>query len=858
MAVLKKKRRVVTRIGVRKAQAKSCVENTPVGAGRAAWGFEALSVFFGVIAVFVLLSILSHQLNRISSTTLYVSGSPSPATNLMGPVGHLLAVTLCGFLGWCSLMVVVWLSAVALYFWSFVEKWGGERPPIGSKALAVFGLVGSLFFCAALAAVLGGDRMGGRVGMAITLPLLKYLNAGGAFLICAAVFLLFVGFATQQSTGRVVRVIMQGSFKLLEFGFITLPLGVVWLMRKVWAFLWRGVVEVGKFAAPSWLEVRFAGKVKEEGTADAVLAKPRLRKNELPYSPLDEFDGEPGRKVVVMRRNNVEAQGKKEIKKQSRDQKQEEGVKDRLPDAKYKPFEISMLSKGEQVAGSEADEELLAKSKLIEDKLRDFGIFGRVTEVHPGPVITLFEFEPAAGVKVGRIAALQDDLSMSLRATSIRIIAPIPKKGTVGIEVPNRQRELVRLRDVLESEAALQAESILNVPIGKDTYGDAVTIDISMMPHLLMAGATGTGKSVLINTLLLSLLYRASPSELGLILIDPKILELSVYEGIPHLMVPVVTSAKQARAVLEWAVKEMNRRYRLMQRFGVRSLDGYNRIAKGEVEAELREQIYKDNLVMLKQEQLLDKGEVPQSEGALAAGQGELICSEEAKPIPKIVIVIDELADLMLSVGREIEELITRLAQKARAAGIHLIVATQRPSVDVITGLIKANFPARISFRVASRIDSRTILDCMGADKLLGRGDMLIRLPGCEHVKRVHGAYVSDTEVQRVVNFIKRQGTPHYDEGILEICEKALEEENDRAAQTGEAGGEHDEFYDRAVQLVMEKGQASTSMIQRAFRIGYNRAARIIEVMEQEGLVGPMEGVKPREVLIRAGTDQDF
>jgi S-DNA-T family DNA segregation ATPase FtsK/SpoIIIE len=505
--------------------------------------------------------------------------------------------------------------------------------------------------------------------------------------------------------------------------------------------------------------------------------------------------------------------------------------------------DLKLLVQEEEQELGDDDEELREKAEQIESKLRDFNIAGRVTQVHPGPVITLFEFEPAAGVKVGRIAALQDDLAMSLRASSIRIIAPIPKRGTVGIEVPNKHRAVVRLRDCLESESLRQSESILSVPLGKDTYGEAVVVDVASMPHLLMAGATGTGKSVSINAILLSLLYRAHPAELGLILIDPKVLELSIYDGIPHLRVPVVTDARQAKAVLGWAVKEMERRYRYMQKFGVRNIDGYNQIVSGDHPSMAQTELFSQ--------------QSPEAKEGIADGEGgttvEPTAPEQLRTMPKLVIVIDELADLMLTVGREIEELITRLAQKARAAGIHLIVATQRPSVDVITGLIKANFPARLSFRVTSRIDSRTILDSMGAEKLLGKGDMLFMLPGAVPLKRVHGAFVSDLEVQKVVTSLKAQCPPQYDDAIIAACEKALAEESSANGQGGNGeGGENEEFdpfYDKAVELVLEKGQASTSMIQRTFRIGYNRAARIIEMMEREGVVGKMDGVKPREVL---------
>ncbi len=501
----------------------------------------------------------------------------------------------------------------------------------------------------------------------------------------------------------------------------------------------------------------------------------------------------------------------------------------------YVPPPLDLLARGKPASDSEDDEELVQLSRQIEAKLKDFGILGRITAVHPGPVVTLFEFEPAPGVKVGRITALQDDLAMSIKASSVRIVAPLPKKGTVGIEVPNRNRDMVLLRDVLESDAFSQAESSLSVALGKDTYGEPVVVDIAAMPHLLIAGATGTGKSVCINTLLLSLLFRTSPSDLGLILIDPKVLELNIYEKIPHLRVPVVTVPKQARGVLNWACMEMDRRYRLMQRFGVRNIDGYNKVVSGEIRPGA------------------DDGEPEGEDEDESFSQKAVVPGEILEKLPKILIVIDELADLMLTVGKEIEELITRLAQKARAAGIHLILATQRPSVDVITGLIKANFPARLSFRVTSRIDSRTILDCMGAERLLGKGDMLFMQPGAVSLRRIHGAFVSDDEVGKAVKAIRSKSTPQYDEKIIAMCEQALQDESGRGDASGEGGeAEYDEFYDKAVELVIQKGQASTSMIQRTFRIGYNRAARIIEMMERDGVVGPMDGIKPREVLIQS------
>lgn len=440
-----------------------------------------------------------------------------------------------------------------------------------------------------------------------------------------------------------------------------------------------------------------------------------------------------------------------------------------------------------------------ALAEKIEESLKEFNVTGKIKEVHPGPVVTTFEFEPAPGIKVGKVATLQDDLAMSLKAHSIRIVAPIPKKGTIGIEVPNRTRYVVRLRTVLESQTFQQAPD-LALCLGEDTVGEPVVVDLAAMPHLLIAGATGTGKSVCINSLLISLLYKNSPENLGLILIDPKVLELSIYDGLPHLKAPVITEAKKAKAVLQWAVGEMERRYKFLQKFGVRNIDSFNSLPE-----------------------------------------------KDAETLSKLVIIIDELADLMFSVGKEIEELIIRLAQKARAAGIHLIMATQRPSVDVVTGLIKANFPARISFRVVTRVDSRTILDQMGAEKLLGKGDMLVMLPGGLGLKRVHGAFVSDEEVQRFVNEVKLNGPPSYDPEILELLEAAERQEASVAIEVDE--GSDEELYRKALEIIVQKGQASTSMIQRALRIGYNRAARIIEKMEQEGFLGASDGVRPREVL---------
>jgi len=481
---------------------------------------------------------------------------------------------------------------------------------------------------------------------------------------------------------------------------------------------------------------------------------------------------------------------------------------------------------------------LTMNARLLEKKLLDFGIAGEVTEIAPGPVVTMYEFAPGPGIKVSRIAGLADDLSMALQALAVRIVAPIPGKGVVGIELPNRDRETVFLKDIFTSDAFHKVKQKLPLALGKDIAGDPLVTDLAKMPHLLVAGATGAGKSVSINTMILSLLYTATPKDVRLIMVDPKMLELSIYEGIPHLLLPVVTNPKKASLAMRWAVEEMGRRYRLMADKGVRNIDSYNKQLAQEEQEALNTptpppEPVEDDLDELREDEAAAIQQFLAKDDELDHGH-----------LPYIVIIVDELADLMMVAGREIEESIARLAQMARAAGIHLILATQRPSVDVITGLIKANFPARISFQVSSKIDSRTILDGNGAEALLGMGDMLFLPPGTSKMQRAHGAFVSDAEVQRVVDFLKKQGKPVYDKRILEMKESD--------AKGGAADDEEeDPQYDAAVALVAEAKQASISMVQRRLRIGYNRAARIIEKMEREGIIGPSDGTsKPREVFI--------
>jgi S-DNA-T family DNA segregation ATPase FtsK/SpoIIIE len=494
-----------------------------------------------------------------------------------------------------------------------------------------------------------------------------------------------------------------------------------------------------------------------------------------------------------------------------------------LPDTNLPP--LSLLDEPPATQETVSVETLEFTSRLIEKKLSDFGVEAKVIAAYPGPVITRYEIEPATGVKGSQIVNLARDLARSLSLTSIRVVETIPGKNYMGLELPNPKRQIVRLTEILGSKIYNDSSSSLTVALGKDIAGHPIVADLAKMPHLLIAGTTGSGKSVGINATILSLLYKADPNNVRMILIDPKMLEMSVYEGIPHLLAPVVTDMRQAGHALNWAVAEMERRYKLMSKLGVRNLTGYNnKIAEAE-----------------KQEQ-----KIPNPFSLTPDAP------EPLEKLPTIVIIIDELADLMMVVGKKVEELIARIAQKARAAGIHLILATQRPSVDVITGLIKANIPTRIAFQVSSKIDSRTILDQMGAETLLGMGDMLYMPPGTGLPVRVHGAFVSDDEVHRVVEHLKAQGEPNYIEGILEggVAEDGGE---GMPGAEGAGGGESDPLYDQAVAIVLKNRRASISLVQRHLRIGYNRAARLLEQMEQSGMVSSMQSNGNREILVPAG-----
>lgn len=553
----------------------------------------------------------------------------------------------------------------------------------------------------------------------------------------------------------------------------------------------------------------------------------------------DWQDRKAGKQVEIKRDEFIEAERKRnedrapieikvpelEIPKSERVQKERQTVLfESLPDSALPP--LHLLDEVTNTVELQSAETLDFTSRLIERKLVDFGIEVKVISAQPGPVITRYEFEPAPGVKGSQITNLAKDLARALSVVSIRVVETIPGKSCMGLEIPNPKRQIVCLSEIMGSQVYADMHSPLAIAMGKDIAGKPVVADLAKMPHVLVAGTTGSGKSVAINALILSLLYKAEASKVRMILIDPKMLELSVYEGIPHLLAPVVTDMRQAANALNWCVAEMERRYKLMSMLGVRNLAGYNQKINDAKKSDTT---------------------IPHPFS---------LTPDDPEPLdemPLIVVVIDELADLMMVVGKKVEELIARLAQKARASGIHLVLATQRPSVDVITGLIKANIPTRVAFQVSSKIDSRTILDQMGAEALLGQGDMLYMPPGTGFPQRIHGAFVSDQEVHKVVNYLKAQGEPNYIDGIL----TNETEDSSEGSVPSDTGGEKDPLYDEAVNIVLTSRRASISSVQRQLRIGYNRAARLIEEMERAGLVSAMQSNGNREVLVSGSGSQE-
>ncbi len=579
---------------------------------------------------------------------------------------------------------------------------------------------------------------------------------------------------------------------------------------------WLAVIErIGEWSERfcTWLQTKWQERADRKAGEAAVVRR-------------DDAVEDTRRKIEIREPVRIEPPKIVEIPKSVRVEKEKQvPLFDELPDSLLPP--LNLLDAPEKNLETVSADTLEFTSRLIEKKLLDFGVEVKVLAAYPGPVVTRFEIEPAVGVKGSQIINLVKDLARALSVMSIRVVETIPGKSCMGLEIPNPKRQMVRLSEILSSQVYADMTSPLTMALGKDIAGHPVVADLARMPHLLVAGTTGSGKSVGINAMILSLVYKAPPSQVRLILIDPKMLELSVYEGIPHLLAPVVTDMRHASNALNWCVGEMDRRYKLMSALGVRNLAGFNQ--------KVREAIKKK------------------------APLNNPIASTPENPVPLvemslIVVVIDELADLMMVVGKKVEELIARLAQKARAAGIHLILATQRPSVDVITGLIKANIPTRIAFQVSAKVDSRTILDQMGAEALLGQGDMLFLPPGQGYSQRVHGAFVDDQEVHKVVEHLKSLAKPQYVEAVLESPEAASEGGMDGGEGGGD--GESDPLYDQAVAVVLKTRRPSISLVQRHLRIGYNRAARLIEQMERSGLVSPMQSNGNREVLAPASASE--
>jgi len=749
------------------------------GAGRFAHEFALVVTL--VIGAFWLLSLLSYSPMDAAFST---SGTGGQVRNWGGRLGAWLADAsyfLLGFSVW-------WCFAAAVRTWlATLARWmrGEAKPqePRFSRTRLSFWLGLAALLCASTALEWSRlyrfeaklpDHAGGALGYLVGPAAVKWLGFTGSGLVFVAL--------------------------------------VVLCSALVFRFSWAHIAERLGARIDGFIESR---REKREIAQDVAFGQRAARQREevveVERVEIAEHHPEP----VLIEPVVVEVPRSERVVKEK-----QKPLFTELPDSKLP--QVDLLDGAQARQETVSPETLEMTSRLIEKKLKDFGVDVRVVLAQPGPVITRYEIEPATGVKGSQIVNLAKDLARSLSLVSIRVIETIPGKNYMALELPNAKRQSIRLSEILGSQVYNEARSLLTMGLGKDIVGNPVVADLAKMPHVLVAGTTGSGKSVGINAMVLSLLYKAEARDVRLLMIDPKMLEMSVYEGIPHLLAPVVTDMRQAAHGLNWCVGEMERRYKLMSKLGVRNLAGYNSKID---EAKAREEFIYNPFSL-----------TPDS-------------PEPLERLPHIVVVIDELADLMMVVGKKIEELIARLAQKARAAGIHLVLATQRPSVDVITGLIKANIPTRIAFQVSSKIDSRTILDQMGAEALLGMGDMLYMASGTGLPVRVHGAFVSDDEVHRVVAYLKEQGEPNYIEGVLEGG--TVDEDGDlMGGEGGGASGEKDPMYDQAVEVVLKNRKASISLVQRHLKIGYNRAARLVEDMEKAGLVSAMSGSGQREILV--------
>jgi S-DNA-T family DNA segregation ATPase FtsK/SpoIIIE len=745
---------------------------------------------FGALALILFVALVSYDRNDPSFVT---TGEPGLVNNLIGPVGAQIAGMLVFLFGRPAFLFPVMIGFAGWLL--FAKRDDKEQPSRASIYFRIGGFVATLATSCGLAAghfvsASYPNTPGGVLGDALW----KFLQGGmgqlGATLLLLSLWLasvsLFAGLSWIEVMDRVGRTTLQG---------------IDWLRSRI----------------AQMREVRAGREVKEQ--RQEVVREAQLRVAKRPPPKIET--------VVPV------------VEKSERVERERQVPMFEKPTSSELP-QLAMLDDAPKVQSGYSAEALEAMSRLVELKLRDFGVEAEVVEVHPGPVVTRFELRLAAGVKVSQVSNLAKDLARALSAISVRIVEVIPGKSTIGLEIPNEKRELVTLGEIIKSKAYDEMASPLALVLGKDIGGGPVVADLARMPHLLVGGTTGSGKSTAVNAMVLSLLYKSTAEQVRMIMIDPKMLELSVYEGIPHLLAPVVTDMKQAANSLRWCVAEMERRYQLMAALGVRNLTGFNRKVKDAIDSG---QPIRDPLLM----KLLT-----------AEGKPEDIPLLET--LPFIVVIIDELADMMMIVGKKVEELIARLAQKARASGIHLILATQRPSVDVITGLIKANVPTRIAFQVSAKVDSRTILDQGGAEQLLGHGDMLFLQPGTSVPVRVHGAFVSDQEVHRIVGSLKGAAPSYIEEilsgprGFIPGLPDSLQEEG----VEGEGGDpEQDALYDEAVRIVTESRKASISGVQRRLKIGYNRAARMIEAMEAAGLVGPLQSNGMREVLAPPPPSQD-
>ena len=730
----------------------------------------------GAIGLILFLALSTYDIDDPGVS--YV-GNESQVQNAIGKFGALLADFLFNLFGASSYLLVI----IVLYFgWSIYRE--SKHPENPNR--------GDLFM-----------RTSGFILLLITSCALSTLHFSGEFYRETAGGIL----------GQVIGNYLESSMKLL--GATTL-LFFVWL-ASISLFLnvsWIKIIdEIGKYSLVFW---EFClSKIDE--------IKDKFEEKRKKAERKEIFDAEKKR-IAKKAPPKIEPITPK-LEKSNRAEKERQVPMFEPPTDGELP-NLALLDDPPLREQAYSNESLEAMSRLVELKLKDFGIEVEVVSVSPGPIITRFELDPAPGVKVSKISTLSKDLARSLSVVSVRIVEVIPGKSFVGLEIPNESRELVTLGEILKSKVYDEMSSPLTLALGKDIGGNSVVADLSKMPHLLIAGTTGSGKSVAINAMILSLLYKATSEHVRLIMVDPKMLELSVYEGIPHLLTPVVTDMKEAANALRWCVAEMDRRYKLMAALGVRNIGGFNK--------KVKDAIADGNPIpdpLFKLPELLD--------------DDEPVDHPTLNTLPYIVVIIDELADMMMIVGKKTEELVSRLAQKARASGIHMILATQRPSVDVITGLIKANIPSRIAFQVSAKVDSRTILDQMGAETLLGHGDMLYLPPGTSLPNRVHGAFVADNEVHSVVSNLKKAGSPQYIDEIVQTTDLNIMGSGD-----DEADAEKDVLYDQAVQIVIDTKKASISGIQRRLKIGYNRAARMVESMESAGLVGPLESNGTREILI--------